>query len=187
MKRRLRHLAGVTIVLAAVAAAGGLAWAVLAGYRPVVLSTGSMAPTAPAGSVLFARSTAPERIAVGDIVVMRRGGTLVSHRVIERIDEQGTVLVRTQGDANVTPDATPYRVSGDHLVARWIVPGLGRPLTAMGDHRTAWLLALLAVVGGGALLLWSAPAAPPGSSPAALHPRARWLDHPRRATAGDGA
>lgn len=187
--RRLRFALGGAVALAVLGVVGVLGWGALSGYRPVVLSTGSMAPSAPAGSVLVARPVAPERVAVGDIVVMRRGGSLVSHRVIERIDTDGIVLVRTKGDANVTADATPYRLAGDHLVARWIVPGLGRPLAAVGEHRGAWLLAVLAVVVGGVLLLWSPPSQQaPGACPApARLPRARWVDHRLTGRVPDGS
>jgi signal peptidase I len=101
---------------------GGL----VAGYRPVVLQTGSMADTAPAGSLVIVAPRGAEAIEVGDIVVMRNDGEMpVTHRVIAIEDTAVGPVARTQGDANEFADPAPYALTGDQLVARWIVPGAG--------------------------------------------------------------
>jgi len=102
---------------------GGLA----AGYRPVVILTGSMGDTAPPGSLLVAAPVDAEVIGPGEILVMRRqGAATVTHRVLEVEANGADRFAITQGDANEVPDATPYPLEGEQLVGRWVVPRAGR-------------------------------------------------------------
>jgi signal peptidase len=123
-----------------------VAVAAFAGYRPVVLSTGSMAPAAPAGALVIAAPVEPDELAVGDLLVMNRpGGVLVTHRVVELAaggvadgataggGADGAVSVVTKGDANSAVDPEPYVVAGTHLAGRWVIPGAGGLLTAMAN------------------------------------------------------
>lgn len=120
---------------------GGLA----AGYRPVVITTGSMGDAAPTGSLIIAAPTGADDIAVGDVLVMRRPGTApITHRVIEILDDGDGLQVRTKGDANPDADPTAYRLSDEELVARWTAPGLGSALQSLRDPRL--LLAIVAVL-----------------------------------------
>ena len=101
--------------------------ALVLGYRPVVILTGSMGDTAPPGSLIVAEPRPADTIDVGDIVVMRRPGEpLITHRVIEIETNGSSRFAITQGDANEAPDAAPYPLNGgDELVARWAHPRLG--------------------------------------------------------------
>lgn len=121
----------------------------IAGYRPVVLTTASMSPTAPAGSLLIAETVEPESVSVGDILVMRRpSGVVVTHRVVERVDRDGLVMVRTKGDANEDADPAPYSVVGTHRRSEWVIPSAGKVLLLL---RTK--LFRLVIVGVLALLI----------------------------------
>ncbi len=111
---------------------GLVAAAAVAGYRPVVLTSGSMAPTAGAGSLVIAAPADPDELSVGDILVMERdGGILVTHRVIELSDDGSAVTVLTKGDGNSAADPDPYLVNDTHLTGRWVVPRAGSVLTAL--------------------------------------------------------
>jgi signal peptidase len=80
----------------------------VAGYKPVVVLTGSMAPTYPVGSVIYYKATPYSAIAVGDVVTFQIGDdahTVVTHRVAAKDDAAQTLT--TKGDANATPDSTP--------------------------------------------------------------------------------
>ena len=135
----LLAITGVGVVL------GGL----YAGYRPVVLQTGSMSPAAPAGSLIIAAPRTADSIAVGDVVIMRRDGVpTVTHRVVEIEPSPRGRIAITQGDANESPDATPYALEGEQLVGRWVGPAWGfRFQRAFGPGPVmAVLLAALVVV-----------------------------------------
>lgn len=70
------------------------------------LVSGSMAPTYPAGSVLLLHPLGTDvGVQVHDVITFRRAAGLpVTHRVVERVNLGGTIALRTQGDANPTPD-----------------------------------------------------------------------------------
>ena len=78
----------------------------VAGFRPVVVLSGSMEPTYPVGSVIYYKTAAYEDIAIGDAITFRiGGGALATHRVIEK-DETNQEFM-TKGDNNPTEDVNP--------------------------------------------------------------------------------
>ena len=82
MTSTVLHRIGRVVGVAAILAAAILVGALAAGYRPVVIKTGSMGDTAPPGSLVVAAPRAGDAIDVGDIVVMRRpGATPVTPRM----------------------------------------------------------------------------------------------------------
>lgn len=107
-----------------------------AGYRPVVIQTGSMGDAAPPGSLVVAAPRSADTIQVGDILVMRRPGSApVTHRVIEIRQESDTTFAITKGDANQAADPAPYALTDHELVARWVAPGAGSALHTLRDPR----------------------------------------------------
>jgi len=79
----------------------------VAGYRPVVVLSGSMEPTYHVGSVIYYKQAPFEAIAEGDPVTFRVGedGALVTHRVVEKREDTQEFV--TKGDANETADPSP--------------------------------------------------------------------------------
>lgn len=124
------------------------------GWNTIVLSSGSMSPTYPAGSVLLAHDVPAAEAKVGDIVmVLRPGQAPVTHRVIavETANAAlGTATLALKGDANTAPDPEPYDVQRVGLVAGGI-PWGGQVLAAI---RSPWGLGFL-TIGVAALVLWS--------------------------------
>ncbi len=142
LRLTLGVLALAMILFTAVAVA-----AIVAGYRPVVLQTGSMGDYAPAGSLVIAQPRQAADVAVGDVVVMRRPGLAnVTHRVIE-IEQQGeNRFAITKGDANEAIDPTPYPLQGEQLVARWALAGWGSRLQGIFQPTIVLFVVALAVV-----------------------------------------
>ncbi len=139
--------------------------ALAVGYRPVVILTGSMGDTAPPGSLIVAEPRSAATIDVGDIVVMQRPDEpLITHRVIEIETNRRSRFAITQGDANEAPDAAPYPLDGEQLVARWIHPELGRwALTVFQPGPALAVVAVATVVIAIQALrrIWSAPVPAP--------------------------
>ncbi len=138
---------GTALASATVLAALVVIGALVAGYRPVIITTGSMGDAAPAGALVIAEPRSGTDIEVGDIVVMRRpNASPVTHRVIE-IEASGTSrFAVTQGDANQAPDAAPYPLGDrDELRARWIVPGWGGRLQSVFQPGVMFLVLAMAV------------------------------------------
>ena len=130
---------------AAIALAVVLGIGLAQGYRPVVITTGSMSPSAPPGALVVARPSS--NLAVGDILVMRREGReTITHRVVEVEDnEHGGRYAITRGDANAEIDAAPYPLGRSELVGRWVIPGVGHALLRFQSPALALGTVLLAV------------------------------------------
>jgi signal peptidase I len=75
----------------------------LAGYRAMVISSGSMHPLLTVGDLVVSRSTPAASLHPGDIVTFHDpglGNRFVTHRVVEVAEARGQVSVQTKGDAN---------------------------------------------------------------------------------------
>lgn len=118
---RLLSVAAVVGALALVAIAAGL----VLGVRPVFLTSGSMAPTLPTGTLGLMREVPASAVEVGDVVcVTSSTGQRVTHRVVGVEDAGATRLLTLQGDANRTPDPQPYAVTDVYRLVG-SVPHLG--------------------------------------------------------------
>ncbi len=88
----------------------------LLGYQLYTVQSGSMEPTLRVGAVIVSKTPAdPAALTVGDVVTFRTGGgAVVTHRVIQRLEDSGGIQYRTKGDNPVkSPDPellTPDRV-----------------------------------------------------------------------------
>ena len=75
------------------------------GYTPMSVLTGSMRPMLEPGDMIVTKKVQADNIAVGEVITYRvSNDTLVTHRVIEVLEENGSYRFRTQGDANNTED-----------------------------------------------------------------------------------
>src|SRR5687767_6954777 len=106
----------------------------LAGFRPMVVQSGSMAPTLLPGDAIVARTVSPAAVRVGQVVTFRdpsRQGMLLTHRVVERSRDAAGYTFVTRGDANTGEERWSIAENGKlgRLAVR--VPGLGRALQPM--------------------------------------------------------
>jgi len=111
------------------------------GWRFDVVLSGSMEPALPLGGVVFIKPVEPADIGTGDIIAYRSGEPLITHRVVDVIDESELSLI-TKGDANDSPDLLPVPVA--NVVGKVIfdVPYLGY-LAAFVKTRLGFLLTIL--------------------------------------------
>jgi len=125
---------------------GVLALYVLArinGYQTLVVLSGSMGSTAPVGSLVVGRPLPADQVAVGDVVLLQNPGhTPVLHRVIERSEQDGAVVVRTKGDANPSPDPESHTLRGSTITPVLVIPGLGYAL-AVVRTTPGWIALIL--------------------------------------------
>lgn len=126
----IRQLVAWLVILAVTAI---LAVAVLipriTGATPYTILTGSMRPTLPPGTLVVVRPVEADEIRPGTVITyqLKSGRPAVAtHRVIgQRVNAAGEMQLRTQGDANDSPDkawVTPAQVRGEVWYA---VPLLG--------------------------------------------------------------
>lgn len=78
------------------------------GYKNFIILSGSMEPTLNIGDVIFIKET--EKIEENDIVSFNENGNVITHRVVEIIEQDeldiqnGKELYKTKGDANESED-----------------------------------------------------------------------------------
>lgn len=121
----------------------------LFGYRTVTMLSGSMAPGIRPGDVVVDTPEPLSAVRVGQAITFHTptpNQYVDSHRVVEvRHLADGTVMVRTKGDANTSPDpwlavlhgSTAWRV-------RAVVPHLGTAIHLLRNPRLHTLLAWVA-------------------------------------------
>ena len=164
----LRRLAlGAATLISAVAALGvvGYAALILAGFRPLVVYSGSMGPTLPVGSLVALRPTPAASVRVGDVITFRDPydrSRLVTHRVVSIAQRPVGRVYRTKGDANPAPD--PWRVTlpGEVGTPRFTIPWAGYALAyaSTREVRQAAIVVFAALVLGSLLRrIWRRPAA----------------------------
>lgn len=129
-----------------------LGTAAVAGWTPVVITSGSMEPLLEPGDVVLAAPEQADDLGVGSIAVFHDPvrGDLVTHRVVE-VDPGGSY--QTKGDANQSRDQAP--VSPDQLVGagRLVVPLVGAPITSF---RNGDLVSLAGLAVAFAAAVWLA-------------------------------
>lgn len=133
----LAGLGAICLVLTAIAA--------LTDIRPLIVKTGSMAPSLPVGTVVLVRSVdAAEAARPGAVVaVVQPGGRRILHRVRRARPAGGSAMTLVlRGDRNRAddPPVTVSRVERPLLT----VPGVGRPLTWLGGRWSQFWLGVAA-------------------------------------------
>lgn len=121
----------------------------IAGYRPVIVLSGSMEPTYRVGSMIYYKHVDFKDIQVGDAITFRAGeGGMVTHRVTAKSELSGTFT--TKGDANISEDPNPVEYT-DVLGKVWDVSipyagffvGYSKNFTVIGGMAGIILLSIL--------------------------------------------
>lgn len=94
----------------------------LGGYRIFNIVTGSMMPDYEIGDILISKEIEPSNIEIGDDVVYLGKtasfqGKIVTHRVIEKNEENGKYTFKTKGIANEEPDP---EITGEQVYGKII-------------------------------------------------------------------
>lgn len=114
----------------------------LGGYFPLIILTDSMFPEIKGGDLIFCRTAEPEDIAVGDVISFfdpaGNGSSMVTHRVVEVTQEDGSLAWKTQGDANNVADSA--LVPAENLVGVYCTRIAGAGNIAMFMQTTQGLI-----------------------------------------------
>ncbi|GEP39579.1 hypothetical protein NPS01_32420 [Nocardioides psychrotolerans] len=142
------------------------------GYRTATMLTGSMAPGIMPGDVVVTAPRPAADVEVGDVISYQipiEDHRVETHRVTEVIHgDDGTVAVRTQGDANANVDPWTAVLDGDVVwEVQGVIPEIGTVIRAL--HHPFVSKGLLWVAIAGTLLLglttiWSKDEADPADA-----------------------
>jgi len=89
------------------------------GVAPLIVLSDSMAPTFQNNDLIFIKKAAAEELNVYDIIAFHPAGgtTVVTHRIIEIGEEDGSWAFITKGDANIIADVDA--VHADQVVGKY--------------------------------------------------------------------
>lgn len=136
----------VLALAALVAVAAG--WT--AGYRPLAVYSGSMAPELPVGSLAIVRAVPAASVQVDDVITfanpVSRDG-LVTHRVVEVVERPQGPAYRTKGDANAARDPWAIELPGRVGRLEGSVPYAGYALVYARTREVRTALLALACTG----------------------------------------
>ncbi len=96
------------------------------GYRPMIITTGSMKPDLYPGDMIISMKVKPEQIKEGDIITYHVKDSIpITHRVTAVIEREGEWIFRTKGDANAAEDSR--WVESEQVIGRMVcsIPKLG--------------------------------------------------------------
>jgi len=102
----------------------------IGGVCPLIVLTDSMLPEISSGDLIICKDIDAKDVKVGDVISFfdpaGNGSSVVTHRVIELVEEDGVTKWRTRGDNNNTEDK--LLVPFENLVGIWggtRIPGAG--------------------------------------------------------------
>lgn len=143
MVRRAVVLVPALLVLLVAPAVAALVGAWAQGWTLASVTTGSMQPGTPPGSMVVLAPVSPADVQVGDVIGYRddRLGAVVTHRVAAVLEQPSGRYFTTQGDANPRPDARPVAARDVVGEVRWRIAGLGSVFGAVGERPVQLALA----------------------------------------------
>ena len=114
----------------------------IGGILPLIVLTDSMYPEIESGDLILCRTAEAEDIREGDVISFfdpaGNGSSIVTHRVLELVQEDGALFFRTRGDNNNTEDKELVPAANLVGVYRSRIAGAGH--VAMFMQSTAGLI-----------------------------------------------
>ena len=74
------------------------------GYKNFVIVSGSMEPTIMIGDAILIKEVPENEIKINDIISFNQHGIVVTHRVVDIVNDNGVIKFKTKGDNNNAPD-----------------------------------------------------------------------------------
>ena len=113
------------------------------GYKPLIVLSGSMEPTIFPGDIVLVREVSADNLKEGDIVSYLRGRSVITHRIMEINEADGSRKFYTKGDNNNADDGiavTAEMLEGKYLLR---IPRLGN--AAMFMQKPAGIILFVAL------------------------------------------
>ena len=123
------------------------------GYKPFIVLSGSMESNINIGDLVIVKETNVSDIKKEDIIAFRKDDIVITHRVIDTVEKDGSIYFKTKGDNNNTADEA--LVSENDLEGKYVfkIAGLGsvllffaKPLGMLIIILVIFLLALIVYI-----------------------------------------
>ena len=108
------NVLGTAVIVAVVAALLPLLILRVSGSETFDITSGSMEPEIPVGSLVVVKHIDAADAAEGDVIAFEKGGAVVVHRVLE--NDAAAQEITTKGDANEVQDPRP--VAYDEVIGK---------------------------------------------------------------------
>ncbi len=120
----------------------------IAGYRPLIVRSGSMEPALRVGDVVLVEDVEANQLKVGDVATLRdplEVTDTLTHRVRAISDNGQVVIVTTRGDANITDETftMPRTAIVGRVVTRFAA--VGTVAAWAGSPRVRWIAAFVGI------------------------------------------
>ncbi|MDD3794967.1 MAG: signal peptidase I [Lachnospiraceae bacterium] len=148
----IRLITGLYLVVLAVLIVPGFL-----GISVETVTSGSMEPEIPTGSVVYVMPTAETKVSEGDVITffIDQKNTKVTHRVIGiEKNDAGEICFRTKGDANKIADAKRVKIHNVLGTVKFSLPYIGRIAVKLstGQGKLFLIMVLLFLMGSCSLL-----------------------------------
>ena len=129
MQHKIKNIlsAVTTVIVSLMVILAALLWGFrLLGYEVLVVQSGSMEPNYHVGSLVYVKPVDAAELEVGDVITFELGGGVRgTHRIIEVLDDNGSLSFRPKGDNNDYADANPIRPEAIVGRVEFSIPYLG--------------------------------------------------------------
>lgn len=75
------------------------------GIKTYVIISGSMEPNLQIGDMVIVKKVKQNELNKGDIISFRQGQSIITHRIVEIIENDGQIVYKTKGDNNNAEDS----------------------------------------------------------------------------------
>lgn len=95
------------------------------GYKPFIVLSGSMKNEINSGDLVLTKEIEPEKLKKGDIISFREGEIVVTHRIVDIVEDNGEKGFVTKGDNNEANDLNIVKFENVEGIYLNKISGLG--------------------------------------------------------------
>ena len=114
------------------------------GYKPFIVLSGSMETKIHKGDLIITKIIEPEALKIDDIIAFREheDNTVITHRIIDIIENEGKTYFITKGDNNNTQDQNLVELNDVEGIYVLRIPGIGSIMNSLSEPTTIIIVLL---------------------------------------------
>ena len=117
------------------------------GYKPFIVLSGSMETAINIGDLIIVKDVNPKNIKPNDIITFKKDNVVISHRVVEIQNNEGTsIRFKTKGDNNNVADDFTVNINEIEGIFVNKIPGVGNFLLLLSKPMGLVLVILIIII-----------------------------------------